>query len=117
MNLLTLYLLFMLIAGALARFGQPRLLMLGMVPMILLDCLGSVAIGESFRTTLSAKAHDARAKGHVWWGWTATAIDVAFLLLFLQKNHCQVQAEREARHGGVWKSWAADWRAASLPKG
>jgi hypothetical protein len=114
MNLLALYLLFLFLSAGLARVGLPRPLLLAMLPLIFLDCCASVIAGESFHTTLSAKAHNARAKGHRWWGWTASAIDVLF---FWQEDHCRVQAEREARHGGVWKSWAADWRAASLPKG
>lgn len=86
-----------------------RLFLLLMLAPLFLDCIGSVAVRESFHATLSAKAHDARAKGHRVWGWTAEFIDTLF---FRQPDHCRVQWERERLHGSVWAAWLSDWRGA-----
>lgn len=78
-----------------------------MLPLLMLDCLGSVLLGENFSTTLSAKAHEARAKHHPWWSWTAGFIDALF---FFQPDHCEKQWLREQQYGGVWKAWFADFK-------
>lgn len=93
-------------AYLLALIYAPRRVRLVLIlPLLLADCLGSLAIGESFHTTLSAKAWDCRT--HPVWGWTYRAIDWLFSF---QPKHCQAQWEREQRFGGVWSAWAASWR-------
>lgn len=72
---------------------------------IVLDCLGNWLVGGSFDNTLSAEAWNHRK--HPVWGWTHRFIDGAFRW---QKNHCKVQAEREAKYGSVWSAWLADYR-------
>lgn len=91
------------------------LYLLVLFPLLVLDCLGSLLVGESFNTTLSAKAHDAARKGHKHWGWTEGAINALF---FWQtdrdglRHHCAVQWRHEQQHGGLWPAYLADWRAA-----
>lgn len=45
----------------------------------------NVLLGGMADETLSARAHRMRAKGHKYWGWTASAIDRVF---FWQEGHC-----------------------------
>lgn len=93
-------------------FARGRVRLVLMLPLLLLDCLASVLVGETFHSTLSAKAHDAARRQQRWWAWTEVAID---LLFFLQPNHCRAQYERERAAGGVWRAWLADWRGARRP--
>lgn len=101
--LLTLAYLFIL------SVGPMRVQLLLSAPLIFIDCVGSVLIGESFHTTLSAKAADARANGQRYWGWTAAFIDTLF---FFQYDHCNVQLARERTYDGVWRAWLAQWNGA-----
>lgn len=84
-----------------------------LLPLLVLDCFANMLVGESFRNTLSAKAHDAARKGHKYWGWTEAFINALF---FWQKDaqgrrcHCRVQWEREERYGSLWAALAVDWK-------
>lgn len=68
---------------------------------LILDCIGSVLVGESFNATLSAKAWDSR--NHRWWHWCHRFIDG--LPIIGGPNHCQNAAIRESENGGAWPGW------------
>jgi hypothetical protein len=85
-----------------------RLLAVLMLPLLGLDCLGNLAVGGSWRNTLSGEAWNHRE--HRWWGWTHRAIDRCARRFFRQEDHCQDAARREARFGSVWRAWRNDWR-------
>lgn len=56
--------------------------------LVAIDQLANTVIGGWADETLSARAYRMKVKGHRYWGWTASAID---LLFFWQKNpgHCE----------------------------
>lgn len=54
--------------------------------LIAVDQVLNTLIGGMADETLSARAHRMREKDHLWWGWTASAID---LLFFWQEEHCR----------------------------
>lgn len=89
-------------------YGPKRLNLLLLLPLIALDCTGSVVIGESFGSTISAKAHDAALDKQPYWSWAESCIDWLFSF---QPQHCRRAWDRELQHGSVWKAWRADWRA------
>lgn len=91
----------------LLNVGPTRVNLVLSVPPIALDCLVNWVCGESWRTTLSAKAYDTRINRQKYWWWWAYVIDVLF---FFQKDHCKTQWLRERMYGGVWKAWKAEWR-------
>lgn len=62
--------------------------------LIALDQLINVVLRGEPDETLSSRAHRMRAKGHRWWGWTATAIDKLF---FWQPGHCAWAYDYEQR--------------------
>lgn len=82
-----------------------RALLLLMLGPIAIDCIGCLLIGGSWRNTLSGEAWHQRS--HKWTSWTHRMIDWLF---FFQPNHCQIQAEREERHGSVWAAWLSDFK-------
>lgn len=100
---MTCLLVYLVLLLAALNWGSRRQQMVATLPLLALDCLGSVLIRERFGTTLSAKAWDART--HTRWGWTHHFIDGLF-----GTDHCWVQWEREKHYGSVWTSWAAKWR-------
>ena len=83
---------------------KSRLYLIGLFPLLVVDCLGNVVLKGSFKNTLSARAWHAR-NHKVWW-WTHLVIDGIF---WRQVQHCFKQAEREQVHGSVWNAWMADW--------
>lgn len=55
--------------------------------LIALDqCVNALIPGGWADETLSSRAYRMRLKGHKYWGWTASAIDMLF---FWQKGHCE----------------------------
>jgi hypothetical protein len=93
------------LAGSAVTTGRLQLVL--MLYPIALDCLGNWLIArESLRFTMSAAAW--KHRDHKYTGWCYRAIDGMF---FFQENHCRIQAEREDKHGSVWASWLADWKA------
>jgi hypothetical protein len=87
-----------------------RIYLLAIFVPLLLDVLGNLLIGGSWRNTLSGEAHAHKTRR--WFGWTEAFIDGLF---FWQVNHCKGQAARERHYGSVWAAWAADWRGEQLP--
>lgn len=73
-----------------------------LLPLLALDCLCNLAIGGSWRNTLSGEAWHHR--NHKYFGWCRKFIDWLF---FWQPQHCMVQAQSEALYGSVWAAWAA----------
>lgn len=101
------YAFFALVYMALLCVTRARVNQILMLPLLVLDCIGSVLVGESFGNTLSAKAWDCRTQK--WWGWTHRFIDA---MPWFGAGHCSVQWIRERRYGSVWAAWLADWRGA-----
>lgn len=87
--------------------GRPVPRLVAMLPLIALDCLGNMALGQSWRNTMSGEAWHHR--DHPWWGWCHRFIDALF---FWQPHHCQIHAQREAVYGSVWAAWWAEFTAA-----
>lgn len=104
------FVVYMLITLLVLNRGGRRVQLAWFLPWLVLDCLGSVLIGERFSATLSAKAWDAR--NHTRWYWTHRFIDGLF-----GPGHCHVQWLRELHYGSVWTSWAAEWRGEVIPAG
>lgn len=79
-----------------------RLRLLALLPLLALDCAGNLVIlRNSWRYTISSEAWNGRDS--CTWCWRA--IDTVF-----GRDHCRLQAQREALHGGVWAAWAAEWK-------
>jgi hypothetical protein len=76
-----------------------------LLPLLALDCLLNVLVGESWRHTLSSTAW--RKREHKWWGWTHKAINALF---FWQANHCRGAWRQETIHGSVWAAFVWMWR-------
>jgi hypothetical protein len=85
-----------------------RLLLILLLPLIAITALGSLLVGESPRSTLSATAW--RKRDHKYWGWTHRAINALF---FWQANHCRGAHAAEGEHGSVWAAWLAKFKEAS----
>ena len=59
-----------------------------------LDQLANAVLAGHPDETLSSRAYRMRLKGHRYWGWTATAIN---LLFFWEADHCRAAHESEQR--------------------
>ena len=59
-------------------------------------------LGGAPDETLSSRAHRMRLKGHRYWGWTATAIN---LLFFWEADHCRAAHESEQRRTQLPRSF------------
>jgi len=106
MIVLALYLLLLVLGSSRAARGKPRVWLVVVAPLLLVDCaLNAFITGGSFRNTLSAQAWYHRQ--HRWWGWTYRAINALF---FLQDNHCKQAADTETRHGSLWAAWFHDFK-------
>lgn len=99
--------IYVLIYVILLLCGPQRVRLVVLLPLIFLDCLGSAIVGESFGSTLSAKAHDAALNKHPYWQYAERVINTLF---WFQPQHCARAWTRELNHGSVWKAWLADWR-------
>jgi hypothetical protein len=86
----------------LTRVVPLRVRLIAIVPFLVLDCIGCLAVGGSIRNTMSGEAGNQPDKP-----W-ARFIDALF-----GKDHCRLQAERERRFGGVWPAWWASFRPAA----
>lgn len=60
--------------------------------LIAVDQLANTVLSGYADETLSSRAHRMREKGHRYWGWTASAID---LLFFFDPDHCRASYESE----------------------
>jgi hypothetical protein len=84
-----------------------RVRLLLLLPLIALDCLANMLLGQSWRNTLSGEAWNHRNDPRL--RWCYRFIDG---LPVFGAGHCRVQAEREERFGSVWNSWLNDWKVA-----
>lgn len=67
-----------------------------------LDQLANAVLAGHPDETLSSRAHRMRLKGHRYWGWTATAIN---LLFFWEADHCRAAYESEQRRTQLPRSF------------
>ncbi|MBP7302227.1 MAG: hypothetical protein KA972_03505 [Brachymonas sp.] len=67
-----------------------------------LDQLANAVLAGHPDETLSSRAYRMRLKGHRYWGWTATAIN---LLFFWEADHCRAAHESEQRRTQLPRSF------------
>ena len=67
-----------------------------------IDQLANAALAGHPDETLSSRAYRMRLKGHRYWGWTATAIN---LLFFWEADHCRAAYESEQRRTQLPRSF------------
>ena len=67
-----------------------------------LDQLANTVLAGHPDETLSSRAYRMRLKGHRYWGWTATAIN---LLFFWEADHCRAAHESEQRRTQLPRSF------------
>lgn len=67
-----------------------------------LDQLANTVLAGHPDETLSSRAYRMRLKGHRYWGWTATAIN---LLFFWEADHCRAAYESEQRRTQLPRSF------------
>ena len=67
-----------------------------------LDQLANAVLAGLPDESLSSRAHRMRVKGHKYWGWTATAIN---LLFFWEADHCRAAHESEQRRTQLPRSF------------
>lgn len=72
---------------------------------ISLDQLANAFLAGEPDETLSSRAHRMRVKGHRYWGWTAGAIDLLWLVLFREQDHCRASYESELRRAQMPKEF------------
>lgn len=66
--------------------------------------LNTILAGEPDET-LSSRAHRMRVKGQRYWSWTAGAIDLLWLVIFREKDHCHASYESELRRAQMPKEF------------
>jgi hypothetical protein len=87
------------------KAGIRRPVLLLSLPLLVLDCLGNMVCGQSWRNTMSGEAWHHRE--HKYWRIAHRAIDALF---WWQDAHCQRQALKEQAYGGFWPAYVADWQ-------
>lgn len=69
---------------------------------IAVDQMANAVLRGAPDETLSSRAHRMQLKGHRYWGWTATAIN---LLFFWEADHCRAAHESEQRRTQLPRSF------------